>query len=41
MYQFTTPISAMAKGQMTAPVSNSVSVAMQQLIDAARAAQQG
>lgn len=39
MYQFTTPISAMAQGQMTAPVSNSISVAMQQLIEAARATQ--
>lgn len=39
MYQFTSPISALAQGQMTTPVRNSITVALQQLAQAKPATQ--
>lgn len=39
MYQFSTPISALAQGAMTAPMNNSFAVAMRQLAEAAKTAQ--
>lgn len=38
MYQFTSPIRALAQGDVTPPISNSITVALQQLADAQRAA---
>lgn len=40
MYQFTSPMAALAQGQLTPPVNNFLTVAMQQLIRDAQSARQ-